>query len=129
MARLRESAKILALKGAFKTHPERDRRKLIPQCKKPLQKRPPKDLAPKVQEVWKKMRKMIPEGIVFDSDIFLINIAARLQYEYDKYGDEFPSAKLSRLLVCLDKLGLSPHGREGLKVEKKKEENKEDEFI
>lgn len=121
MARPRTATNILKARGAFLNHPERKHdREFEPQPNQKFPTDPPNCLSQIEAATWREIVARVPAGILGDSDVFTVEVAARLLAELRETGRAMSSARLLRLTSELGKLGLSPSDRAKLKVDKGK---------
>ena len=115
MARPRTATKILEMRGAFKKHPERKRPR-EPKPSAALNKRTPSHLKADQQKSWRLLMKLVPPGVLMNSDLLIVEIAACLTAEYRRDPDAMPTARITRLETVIGKLGLTPPDRAKLMV-------------
>ncbi|MCP4139077.1 MAG: P27 family phage terminase small subunit [Chloroflexi bacterium] len=116
MSRPRTPSKILELKGAFKTNPERARKnEPVPNAAFP--KSPPKHLTAIEKKTWIEIVKHVPAGVLSDADVFQVEALSRLLALF-RETEAPPMTMYQRLEAALGKLGLNPSSRAGLSVEK-----------
>lgn len=119
MARPRTPTKILELKGAFKTHPER-KRKTEPEPNGKFSPRVPGYLTGAQKKTWREIVKLVPAGVLADADKIHVEVVACLLAEFRLAPDEMETARLGRMTQEMGKLGLNPSARASLVVEKPK---------
>lgn len=123
----RKSSNILKLSGSFAHNPQRDRSDVVPQCSDPFPEKPPMLLSDAEEKAFLEIKALIPPGVAFSSDVILVELCSVLLVEFRRKRGKSSPAILTRLNACLNALGLTPSGREGLKVAKPK--SKDEDFI
>ena len=71
---------------------------------------PPAYFTPDQDECWHQVKMAIPAGVAGSSDVFAVEIAARLLHEF-RTDPEMPAAKLTILTNTMSRLGLDAQGR------------------
>lgn len=125
MARPKTPTNILALRGAYKKHPERKPEAGTEPEPRGAVGEPPEHMAADAKAVWHELVGLACPGVLGDSDRFLVEIVSTLMAEFRRGGvDEngkslFSDAKLSRLQAGLGQLGMTPADRSKVKVPQK----------
>lgn len=104
--RPRTPSKILELRGAFKTHP--NRRRVDAEGSAPFNPDPPAHLPQDAVPAWNWIVGRMPKIALFDCDEIPTEISARLLARYWLTGE---TATLRELRAWLSKLGFSPQDR------------------
>lgn len=125
MARPRKASNVHKLNGTYKTHPEREN-KNEPESPA-LKDGPPKYFNAMQKRYWKDLINRVPAGILTQADYYVVATCATLLAEMEENEGTMRADKLTKLIGTLDKLGMTPSGRAGLKVEKPKK-NEFDDF-
>lgn len=76
---------------------------------------PPEALAPVHVEAWHELVAAAPDGVLRDSDRFLLELAARLMVQI-RTMPSCPAAMATQLRACLTEIGMSPSSRARLAV-------------
>ena len=104
------------LKGATKVNPERYRDE-VPKSTMPLGEYPV-DRSTEPEDCWFEISSMCIPGVLTGADRIMMEIASDLLGEYREDHQKFASAKLSNLISCLARFGMSPSDRNSLGVVK-----------
>lgn len=118
MARPRKSSKVLELQGAFRKDPQRARPE-EPQPTVRLPESAPDHLSDAAKKCWLELKRIAPEGVLFESDGPSIEVCANLLAEYRSDPDAFPSNRLGHLRAAINALGMNPGERSKIIVPKK----------
>ena len=113
MPRVKKSARILELTGAYKKHPER-KNKDEPEVRGLTSKDVPKDLSSHEKKVFKRLVGYMPPGVYTVAEIPLLSLVARLQSEMEINYEEFTAAKMGHLMKGIIQLGMTPGERSKL---------------
>ena len=117
MSRPRTATNILERTGAFKQSPARKRPK-EPKGKGQFPKAAPKHLSADQKAMWRDIVKRVPDGVLTNSDVYLVEICAVLMVQFRELGPkEMGSSLMTRLSSELKQLGLSPSARASLQIE------------
>jgi len=108
MSRPRTPTNVLDARGAFDKNP--NRRRVDPKSAGRL-KPPGKHLDDERRVIWREIVKMVPEGVITQSDRLMLEIAVELTWEFRQSPLDFTAARLTRLEAILGKFGLSPSDR------------------
>ena len=114
------------LKGATKHDPQRYR-KTPPKSEFAIG-NPPAHLCSDAKAAWFELQNYAIPGVLTAAERPLLEIASNLVAEYRMDILSFPTNRLSALIGCLARLGMSPADRQRLGVEKPPEKNEFDEF-
>lgn len=76
---------------------------------------PPEALAPVHVEAWHELVAAAPDGVLKNSDRFLLELAARLMVQI-RTMPSCPAAMATQLRACLSEIGMSPSSRARLAV-------------
>jgi hypothetical protein len=126
MARHKQPIEVAKLKGADKKNPQRYK-KDIPKSNKPLG-GVPDHLSIAAKTVWKELVDYAIPGTITQSDRIIFETAAVLIAQFRSNPKNMPTARITAMIGCVARLGLSPTDRNKLGVDKKPEENPFDEF-
>jgi hypothetical protein len=118
MARPRKASKVLELKGAFLKDPQRARHD-EPEPTVKLPEVPPAHLAHDAKQCWLELKRIAPDGVLFESDGPSIELCANLLAEYRLDPVAFPSNRLGHLRAAINALGMNPGERSKIIVPKK----------
>ncbi len=121
MARPRTATKVLELKGAFAKDPQRKRTE-EPEPTVALPESAPDHLTPEAQACWLELKRIAPEGVLFESDGPSVELCANLLAEYRQDPVAFPSNRLGHLRAAINALGMNPGERSKIVVPKKGKE-------
>ena len=117
MARPRTATNILERTGAFKQSPGRKRPK-EPKGKGAFPKSAPRHLNADQRVMWRDIVKRVPDGLLTNSDVYVVEMCAILMVELRAIGPvEMGSSLMTRLSSELKQLGLSPAARASLQIE------------
>ena len=124
MAKHAQPIELARLKGADKKNPQRYVGE-VPKSELPCGE-PPKEMSEKAQECWLEISDKAIPGVLTYADTIMLELAANLLAEYRVNPVEFQIGKYTHLIGCLARFGMSPSDRNGLGVEKTKDD--EDDF-
>ena len=116
MARPRTATNILERTGAFKQSPGRKRPK-EPKGKGAFPKSAPRHLTADERAMWKDIVKRVPDGLLTNSDVYVVELCAALLVEFRIKRGAMSPPHLTRLSSELKQLGLSPAARASLQIE------------
>lgn len=120
MARPHTATNLLERKGAFKANP-RLKRKHEPKGKGTFPKVAPRHLGIAERAMWKDIVKRVPDGVLTNSDVYVVELCAVLMVQFREEGPkEMGASLMTRLTSELKQLGLSPSGRASLQIEPEK---------
>lgn len=114
MARHAQPAEVAYLKGADRKNPNRYQNK-VPKSALPLGRMPVR-LSKEGKKAWKEIERYALPGVLTGSDRLLMEMTSNLWAQYLRDPDGIQSTKLSQLIGCLARLGLSPADRQKLDV-------------
>jgi hypothetical protein len=121
MPKPRVATNVLAMRGAFETHPERaEDRAQEPKCIGELGDAP-QNLTEPEAACWRELCGMVHAGSVGSNDRVALEIFASLLAEYRESRRDFNTAKLLRLQSFLAAFGMTPADRSRVKVGKAKD--------
>ena len=127
MTKRRASAKLLALKGAYKKNPQRENKaEPIVNCLEDTD--IPDMLDEEERDIFKALMSYMPEGVYTLAEIPLLPLTARLQAQCNRAWDDFPASKMGHLLRCLSLLGMSLGDRTKLVEPSRLKLNKFDDY-
>lgn len=128
MGRPRTATNILERTGAFKIHPGRKKeRHQEAKGKGRFPKRVPPHLTANEKDMWRDIVKRVPDGLLTNSDVYVVEICAVLMVKLRDVGPvEMGSSLMTRLSSELKQLGLSPAARASLNVEPEKKTSFDD---
>lgn len=127
MARHKQPIEVAKLKGAVKKNPQRYR-KVIPKSENPLG-GVPDHLNIPAKTVWKELVGYAIPGTITQSDRIIFETAAVLIAEFRSDPKKMPTARITAMIGCVARLGLSPTDRNKLGFDTKKEDNPFTEFV
>ena len=119
MGRHRTPTNVLDARGSFVTHPTRKRERdgePVPNDKLGA---PPKYFDAAQKSAWRELVKITPDGVLGDSDRWIVEIASTLMAEFRENPPKFNAAKLGRLETIMARIGLSPADRAKISIPKK----------
>lgn len=109
MPQPRVPTSILRARGAFKNHPEREKDRVNePVAKDPLGP-PPKHLSKEEKKIWKELAAIIPEGVAFATDRWIVETAVILKAK--ERAGTILCAERNLLINCLSKMAMTPSDR------------------
>jgi hypothetical protein len=117
----KQPRELAELKGAHKVQPGRYRDK-IPKSELPLGAYP-SDRSTEPEDCWFEISSMCIPGVLTGADRIIMEIASDLLGEYREDHQKFASAKLSNMISCLARFGMSPSDRNSLGIDKKESDN------
>ena len=126
MARHAQPRELADLKGAGKKHPERYRNE-VPQSEHDLGV-PPDHMSAAAKEVWFELVTYALKGVLTGSDRLVLEVTSVLVAQFRADPEEMPAARLTQMVGCLARLGLTPADRQKLGTAKPAEGNPFDEF-
>lgn len=109
MGRNRTPSKILELRGAFNKHPDR-RRGGEPKPKADIGPAPA-HLNEAQAALWDEMVGIALPGVLGDADRWMLEIAVCLMADYRQQPETFTAARVTQLISCLSRLGMTPADR------------------
>lgn len=119
MGRPRKPTKLLELGGAFEKNPQRRRQEPEPHGEL-LD--PPKWMAPGEREIWYQFLKALPEGMVFEIDFAIFELAVKLTTRMRHEFDRMTASEMNTLRGALAQLGFTPADRSRVMVKPKTDE-------
>ena len=126
MARHAQPRELAELKGAGKKHPERYRKE-VPQSEHGLGV-PPDHMSAAAKAVWFELVTYALKGVLTGSDRLVLEVTSVLVAQFRADPEEMPAARLTQMVGCLARLGLTPADRQKLGTAKPAEGNPFDEF-
>lgn len=121
MPRHKRPVEMAKLVGATKKNPQRYNKK-IPKNRNALG-AAPSHLTDAAKKVWNELKKNSVPGVLTAGDSLLFEITANLMAQYRTAPQDFPAARIERLVSCLGRLGMSPSDRQKFGVVKPPEDN------
>lgn len=121
MARPRQPASLLELKGSFRKDPQR-RRPPEPGPGGPLGEAP-LHLDADAREIWGEIASILPDGVIGAADRVIVEMVSCLVAEFRKDPAGMQTSRMSILKSCLASLGMSPCDRAKLSIPEKKAVN------
>ena len=115
MPRLRKPSNILELSGAWKQNPQR-RRRSVPKSKREIKREPPDYFDAGQREAWQFLLERVPDQVLKDADEAIFEMASVMFARFREQGADSPAYLLTRLDIMLDRMGMTPSGREKLTV-------------
>ena len=97
MAKPRTASKILELRGLFKKHP--DRKRSEPEVKNQLRKTAPRCLSADQKLVWRKILKIVPPGVLLESDEMIVACVACLWAQFIEMKGRLHPQIMLRLVI------------------------------
>lgn len=126
MGRHKQPAAIARLKGADKKDPQRYRTTCI--TADIALGDPPEHLSSHTAEAWTHLALYATPGVLTGHDRFIVEIAACLLADMRADPLTFPAGKLSQLVSCLARMGLTPSDRQRIRIPAPSTANPFDEF-
>lgn len=126
MARHKQPEALAKLKGATKKNPQRYKKK-APTSTKPVG-TAPAHMSPAARDAWAELVKYALTGVLTGADRLVMEVTATLLAQFRADPLEMPAAKITQLVGCLARLGLTPADRQKLGVEKPPEGNPFEDF-
>lgn len=109
MSRPRTPTAVLEARGAYENHPERRvSREHEPQPTAGIG-NAPKHFTAEQKKIWKEFVKIVPPGVLFNSDRWLLETLVVLKSR-EREGTISDTAR-SQMIACLGKLGMTPADR------------------
>jgi len=115
MPRPRKPSNILEMTGAYKKNPQR-KRPNKPKAKRGISIDPPETFEPDQKQAWKDIIERCPDKVLMNSDELTVEMASVMLARFRQDGAQTPSHILTRLDIILDRMGMTPSGREKLTV-------------
>jgi hypothetical protein len=115
----KQPREIAILKGAHKVNPERYRDE-VPKSSLPLGEYP-ENRSTDPKDCWFEISSMCIPGVLTGADRIIMEIASDLLGEYREDHKKFGSSKLSNMISCLARFGMSPSDRNSLGIVKNDE--------
>lgn len=129
MARPRKPTNVLELTGRFRTNPERRRaRENEPQPDTKLSNAAPLWMTKKQKKCYREIIRGCHEDVLSQGDRTWVEITACLLSEYRDDPVKMGVSKVSRLMACLEQLGMTPASRQRVSKISKKKENRFSKF-
>ena len=119
---VKKSARVLKLEGAYKKNPNRENKR-EPETRALNYTDIPSELNNEEGLVFRRFMDCMPEGVYTVSDISVLTMAAKLQYESETIWEDFTVPRMTMLMKCLIQLGMTPVERSKLTVPKSKAKN------
>lgn len=126
MPRHTQPREVAELKGALKHDPQRYRNE-IPKAAYALGE-PPASMSEAARAIWFELETFALVGVLNCADRYILELTANLVADYRTGPDTFPTARVSALISCLGRLGMTPADRQKLGAEKVKTDNPFNEF-
>lgn len=112
MARHAQPREVAELKGATKKNPQRYKT-APPKSSKPLGGAP--NWCEKIEKAaWVDLQRMTPAGVLTFADRAVMELSSALLSQFRADRLNFPAAKMTHLVGCLARLGLTPADRQRL---------------
>ena len=121
MPRVTQPDEIAKLKGSDKSNPDRYKNK-VPKSELPLGE-PPKHLTDAAAECWWKLSFYMIPGVSTGADRVLLESLSNLLAEYRKSPDDMQTTRISQMINCLGRFGMSPSDRTKLRQPLKPKDN------
>jgi phage terminase small subunit len=126
MARHAQPRELAELKGANRAHPERYRKE-VPKSDWALGDAPD-HLSAEARAVWFELATYALPGVMTGADRLVMELLSVLVAQFRKDPEGFSAAKMSHMIGCLARIGMTPADRQKLGTEKPKDENPFNEF-
>ena len=117
----RHPTALLDLKGAYKKNP--NRRKPGEPVGESFPADPPDHLNAVEQRHWREVVGLLAHGVLQKSDALIVETLAVLLTEFREDFRKMPSARLTRMGICMGLLGMTPADRTRIQVDKPSEED------
>jgi len=114
MAAHRKPTAVHELTGAFKKNPDRGRARSNEPVPKAGIGQAPSHMSDHARGCWDEIVGIVPNGVLYDSDRIIVEIAANLLSEYRTAG--LKTSELTALRASLASLGLTPADRSKISV-------------
>jgi hypothetical protein len=124
MPQHRVPTSVLAARGAFKNHPSRAAERVHEPIPVGELGPPPKYLTKEEKKVWKELASIIPEGVAFTTDRWIVETAVVLMAK--QRARTILCSERNLLVNCLSKMAMTPSDRSRVHAapaEKPKEAN------
>lgn len=115
MARISQPRELAELKGATRQNPQRYRKQPAKSAV-PLG-APPAYFKGKELQAWKELEAYAAAGVLTAGERPVLEVTCRLMAEMRTNFAEMPSARISALISCLARLGLTPADRQKVGVD------------
>jgi phage terminase small subunit len=116
MARHAQPREVAELKGALRKHPERYR-KQPPAVKQPIG-TAPEYMTPAARACWFELESLAPDKVLTGADRVALEVLSNLLAEYRDDPKQFSTSRITHLVGCLARLGMTPADRQKIGVEK-----------
>ena len=126
MARHAQPIELAKLKGADKRNPQRYKKQ--PAVSAMALGNAPEHLSPAAKSAWFELEAYALKGVLTGSDRLIMETTAVLVAQFRKDPEEMPANKLTQMIGCLARLGLTPADRQKLGTDRQPEGNPFDEF-
>lgn len=126
MARHAQPVELAKLKGADKRNPQRYRKQ--PAKSALALGNAPDHMTPAAKAVWFELETYALKGVLTGSDRLILETTAVLVAQFRSDPEGMQAAKLTQMIGCLARLGLTPADRQKLGTERQPEGNPFDEF-
>ena len=121
MPRPRKSSVVLEAKGAFKKDPQRKREDVrgVGEIGEP-----PETFTDQERELWRKIAKMVPAGVVTGSDGLIMEALARYWAKFrETKSEDITAAQVGQLIAGCNALCMSPQSRTKIQAPKDEKKN------
>lgn|SRR5210317_1780154 len=109
MPRITQPVEIAKLKGAHKVNPERYRNE-VPKSDLPLGE-PPDHMTDDAKDCWMELSFYQIPGVNTGADRVLMETLSNLLAEYRRAPTEMPTNRISQMINCMARFGMSPSDR------------------
>lgn len=109
MPRNRVATEVLAARGAFDRHPERERERLAEIKPEGELGTPPKSLNAKQKRVWRELAQIVPNGVAASSDRFIFELLVCLMSKFRE--GQATAGEAKQIESLLSKMGMTPSDR------------------
>jgi hypothetical protein len=105
---------VLEMRGSFKRHAERKKkRQYEPVVEEPIG-GPPANFTEKELETWNELMRLAPGGVLTSADQWSVEVAVKLMAKVRE--DRANSADIGQLITLLGRFGMTPADRSKVKV-------------
>lgn len=115
VGRHRQPRELAEAKGATRRNPQRYRAQ-PPAVGQPLG-IAPAHLSDAAKKCWFELESLAPRGVLTGSDRIALEVVSNLLAQFRDAPRDFPSSKITHLIGCLARLGMTPADRQKIGVE------------
>lgn len=110
MARHSQPRQVAEAKGATRKHPERYRNQ-PPTVEQPLG-TAPEHMSEAARKCWFEIQSLAPRNVLTGADRIAMELLSNLLAEFREQPKAFPASRITHLIGCLARLGMTPADRQ-----------------